>query len=395
MAIAELKPGIYYVGAKDYDRRLFDELIPLPDGTTYNSYLVKGSKKTALIDTVDGTKFHILLANIKKAPVKTIDYLISNHTEQDHSESLVKLIELYPEAKVVTNTKGKEHLMVHLHIPEEKFVIKDDGETLSLGDKTLEFIDAPWVHWPETMFTLAKEDKIIFTCDLFGTHLAESETFVVDEGKTYESAKRYYAEIMMPFRKLVQKHLKKLEDYNFDMIGPSHGPIHDNPKFIIDAYKDWTSDEVKNEVVLPYVSMHHSVKEMVEYFTEALIERGIKVKPFNLTVTDLGELAMALVDSATLVLGTPAVLTGAHPVAVYAVYLANALRPKIKYASIIGSYGWKCQLPGQIINMLTRINPELIDPVIVRGKITKEGLKKLDDLADKIAAKHRELGILE
>ena len=395
MAIEEIKKGIYYVGAKDYDRRLFDELIPLPDGTTYNAYLVIGSEKTALIDTVDGTKIHILLNNIKKAPIKTIDYLVSNHTEQDHSESLVKMIELYPKAKVVTNTKGKEHLMVHLHIPEEKFIVKDDGDTLSLGDKTLEFIEAPWVHWPETMFTYAKEDKIIFTCDLFGTHLAQSETFVTDKTKTYESAKRYYAEIMMPFRKLVKRHIDKLKNYDFDMIGPSHGPVHNNPEFIIKAYEEWVSDEVKNEVILPYVSMHHSVKEMVEYFTEALIERGIVVKPYNLTVTDIGELAMSLVDAATLVLGTPAVLTGAHPVAIYATYLANALRPKLKYATIIGSYGWKCQLPGQIIDMLTRIKPEFIDPVIVRGKVTKEGLKKLDDLADKIATKHKELGILK
>ncbi|MHA1123357.1 MAG: FprA family A-type flavoprotein, partial [Candidatus Heimdallarchaeota archaeon] len=209
MVSQEIKPNIFYVGAKDYDRRLFDDLIPLPDGTSYNSYLVIGSKKTALI-------------------------------------------KMYPEAKVVTNPKGKEHLMVHLHIPEEKFLVKKDGETLSLGDKTLQFIEAPWVHWPETMFTLVIEDKILFSCDLFGTHLAQSETFVTDEAKTYESAKRYYAEIMMPFRKLIVKHCKKLEDYDFDMIAPSHGPIHKNPKHIIDAYKDWISDDVKNEVVLPY-----------------------------------------------------------------------------------------------------------------------------------------------
>ncbi len=395
MAIHELKPNIYYVGAKDYDRQLFDELIPLPDGTTYNSYLVIGSKKTALVDTVDGTKFYELVANIKKTPCKKIDYLVSNHAEQDHSESLVKLLDIYPDAKVVTNAKGKEHLMVHLHIPEDRFIAKNDGEELSLGDKTLVFIEAPWVHWPETMFTLAKEDKIIFTCDFFGTHLSQSQPFVTDEAKTYESAKRYYAEIMMPFRKLIVRHLKKLENYDFDMIAPSHGPIHQKPDIIINAYKDWISDNVKNEVIIPYVSMHHSVKEMVEYFTTALIERGIVVKPFNLTVTDIGELAMALVDAATLVVGTPAVLTGAHPTVVSAVYLANAIRPKTKFATIIGSYGWKCQLPDQLVDMLTRIRPELIDPVIVRGKVTEEGLTKLDELANKIQAKHKELGILK
>ncbi len=391
----EIKPNIYYVGAKDYDRRLFDDLIPLPDGTSYNSYLVIGSKKTALIDAVDGAKFYELKANIAKSPVKTIDYLVSNHSEQDHSEGLVKLLKMYPEAKVVTNPKGKEHLMVHLHIPEEKFIVKKDGETLSLGDKTLQFIEAPWVHWPETMFTLVVEDKILFSCDLFGTHLAQSETFVTDEAKTYESAKRYYSEIMMPFRNLIKKHCEKLENYEFDMIAPSHGPIHKNPKHIIDAYKEWISDEVKNEVVLPYVSMHHSVKEMVEYLTEVLIERGIVVKPFNLTVTDLGELAMALVDTATIVVGAPTVLTGAHPLAAYAVFLTNALRPKAKHLTVIGSFGWKSQMLEQLTGMLTRVKAEILDPVLVRGKVTEEGKKQLDALADTIQKKHKELGILK
>lgn len=394
MAIAKIKPNIYYVGAKDYDRRLFDDLIPLPDGTTYNAYLVTGSEKTALIDAVDGSKFYVLKEKLEKAKVKTIDYLVSNHTEQDHSEAFVQLLEIYPKAKVVTNAKGKEHLMVHLHIPEDKFIVKGEGETLSLGDKTLQFFNIPWVHWPETMMTLVQEDKIIFTCDLFGTHLAQSETFVVDEAKTYSSAKRYYAEIMMPFRKLVIKHLKKLEEIDFDMIAPSHGPVHQNPDFIINAYKEWISDDVKNEVVIPYVSMHHSVKEMVEYLTQALTERGIVVKPYNLTVTDIGELAMALVDTATIIIGTPAVLTGAHPSAVLATYLTNALRPKAKFASIIGSYGWKSQMKEQIIGMLTRIRPELLEPVLVRGKMTDEGRKALDKLADTILAKHKELKLL-
>ncbi len=393
MAITEIKPKIYAVGAKDYDRRLFDQLIPLPNGTTYNAYLIIGSEKTALIDTVDGTKVYELLHNLEQAPVKTIDYLISNHSEQDHSEGLVKMLELYPKAKVVTSSLGKEHLMVHLHIPEDRFLVREDGETLSLGDKTLEIVTIPWVHWPETIATYVKEDKIIFTCDMFGTHLAQSETFVVDKPLTYSSAKRYFAEIMMPFRKIIVKNLKKLEKYDFDMIAPSHGPVHQEPEFIINAYKEWISDDVKNEVVLPFISMHHSVQEMVEYFIEKLVEKGITVKPYNLAVTDIGELAMDLVDAATIVIGAPAVLTGAHPLAIYATYLVNALRPKAKFASIIGSYGWKAKLKEQLVGILTRIHPEFIEPVIMRGKLTDEGRKKLDELANAIYQKHKELGI--
>ena len=382
----EIKKDIYYVGAVDWDRRLFDELIPLPDGTSYNAYLIKGSEKTALIDTVDPPMEDVLIDNLKDVK---IDYIIAHHAEQDHSGALPRILEKYPDAKIVTNPKCKTILMDLLHIPDDKFITVNDGETLSLGDKTLEFIYAPWVHWPETMLTYLKEDKILFTCDFLGSHLATSDLFVIDESRVYEAAKRYYAEIMMPFRKTIQKNLEKIKDLEIDIIAPSHGPLYDNPGFILDAYRDWSSDEVKNEVVIPYISMHGSTKEMIDYFVDALIERGITVKPFNLTKTDIGELAMALVDTATIVVGSPTVLVGPHPNVVYAVYLVNVLRPKVKFASIIGSYGWGGRMVEQIAGMLTNVKIEILDPVIVKGLPKKEDFKALDRLADQILDKHK------
>ena len=382
----EIKKDIYYVGAIDWDRRLFDELIPLPDGTSYNAYLIKGSEKTALIDTVDPSMEDVLIENLKGTE---IDYIIANHAEQDHSGALPRILEKYPDAKIVTNPKCKTMLMDLLHIPDDKFVTVNDGETLSLGDKTLEFIYAPWVHWPETMLTYLKEDKILFTCDFLGSHLATSDLFVTDESRVYEAAKRYYAEIMMPFRTTIRKNLEKIKDLEIDIIAPSHGPLYDNPGFILDAYRDWGSDRVKNEVVIPYISMHGSTKEMIDYFVDALIERGITVKPFNLTKTDIGELAMALVDTATVVVGSPTVLVGPHPNVVYAVYLVNVLRPKVKFASIIGSYGWGGRMVEQITEMLTNVKIEILDPVMVKGLPKKEDFKELDRLADEILNKHR------
>ncbi|GAH76152.1 unnamed protein product, partial [marine sediment metagenome] len=231
----KIKPNIYSVGAVDWDRRLFDELIPLPDGTSYNSYLIKGSEKTALIDTVDPTKENILIDNLNKLNITSIDYLISNHAEQDHSGSIPKILKLYKNAKVVTNPKCKDMLMNLLLIPEDKFITINDRETISLGDKTLEFIYASWVHWPETMLTYLKEDKILFSCDLFGSHLATSNLFVTDDAKVYEVAKRYYAEIMMPFRKIIRKNLEKIKDLEIEIIATSHGPIYNKPEFIINA----------------------------------------------------------------------------------------------------------------------------------------------------------------
>ena len=390
MASRVLRPNIHSVGAIDWDRRLFDELIPLPDGTSYNAYLIKGSEKTVLLDTVDPTKEDELLENLKKLDVKRIDYLIAHHAEQDHSGAIPTILKAYPEAKVVTNPKCKSMLMDLLMISDDKFITIEDGGTLSLGDKTLEFIYTPWVHWPETFSTYLREDKILFSCDFFGSHQSTSDLFVTDEAHVYKSAKRYYAEIMMPFRAPIRNNLEKIKDLQIKMIAPSHGPVYQNPEFILNAYREWVSDEVKNEVVIPYVSMHGSTKRMVDYFVDALIERGITVKPFNLTVTDIGELAMALVDAATIVIASPTVLAGPHPSAIYAAYLTNVLRPKLRFASVIGSYGWGGKTIDQIKGMLTNLKTEMIEPVLIKGYPKEEDFKALDNLADEISKRHEE-----
>ena len=393
MAVIQIKPDIYFVGAIHWDRKLFDELIPLPDGTSYNAYLIRGSEKIALIDTVDPATESQLLRNLNHLGVERIDYIVSNHAEQDHSGSIPKILELYPMAKVVTNQKCKAFLQDLLLIPDDKFVVIGDGERISLGNKTLEFIMTPWVHWPETMSTYLVEDKILFSCDFFGSHLATSEMLIDEDPKVIEDAKRYYAEIMMPFRNIIRKNIDKVTKYEIEMIAPSHGPVYRRPEIIIEAYKDWVSDKVKNEVVLPYVSMHGSTKRMVDYFIDALIERGITVKPCNLPSADIGKMAMALVDAATLVIATPMVLAGAHPAAVYAVFLTNALRPKLKFASMIGSYGWGGRMLDQIKGLMSNLKVEFLDPVLIKGYPKEADFRSLDKLADTILQKHKELGI--
>ena len=388
----EIRRGIYWVGAIDWDRRLFDSLIPLPDGTSYNSYLIKGSEKTALIDTVDPTMEQVLVNHLDELKVKNIDYVVAHHAEQDHSGSIPWVLEKYPRAKVVCTPRCKGMLIDLLLIPEDRIITVEDKETISLGDRTLEFIHAPWVHWPETMLTYLKEDKILFTCDFFGSHLATTDLYMTDEGQVYEAAKRYYAEIMMPFRTNIQKNLEKVKAYKIDIIAPSHGPMYDKPGFIMEAYHSWAFGEPKNIVVLPYVSMHGSTRRMVEYLVGALAQRGVTVKQFDLTVTDLGKLAAALVDAATVVIGTPTVLAGPHPNAVYAVFLANALRPNLKFASIIGSYGWGGKTVEQLVGMLPNLKVELLDPILCKGYPREADFKALDNLAEAIAQKHEEQG---
>jgi len=391
----KINKDIYAVGAIDWDARLFDRLIPLPDGTSYNSYLIKGSEKTALLDTVDPNKVQDLLDNLIQCGIDRIDYVISHHAEQDHSGSLPDILLMLPNAKIVTNPKCKQ-MLIDLHdIEQDKFITVEDRETLSLGNKTLEFIYLPWVHWPETMGTYLREDKILFSCDFFGAHFASSSLYVDNEATVYESAKRYYAEIMMPFRKQVNANIEKISDLEIDIIAPSHGPVHNRPDFIVDAYKDWASDTVKNEVIVPYVSMHGSTATMVSYFVNALIQRGIMVKQFELSTVDIGKLAIALVDAATIVIGSPTVLIGPHPCAAYVAFLANALRPKTKFTSIIGSYGWGGKTVEQLTGMMPNLKAEILEPVVIKGHPKDDDFAALDKLADNILTKHKELQIAD
>jgi flavorubredoxin len=390
MGPREIRPNVSWVGAVDWDRRLFDALIPLPDGTSYNAYLVQGSQKVALIDAVDPTMTDVLMGYLEDVPV--VDYVIANHGEQDHSGSIPGVLARYPGAKLVTTPKGKDVLVALLQVPEDRFTTVSDGETLSLGDKTLEFIYAPWVHWPETMLTYLREERILFSCDLFGSHLATTDLYVTDEGQAYEAAKRYYAEIMMPFRTSIEKHLQRLRDYELDIIAPSHGPLHKNSPFILEAYRTWVSGPPRNTVVLPYISMHGSTRKMVEYFVAALVARGVTVKQFNLEAADLGKLAMALVDAATLVIGTPTVLVGAHPHVASAAFLANALRPGLQFLSIIGSYGWGSKAVEQLTGMIPNLKAEVLAPVFIKGFPGEEDFRALDSLANTIADRHRERG---
>jgi flavorubredoxin len=392
MAVKKIKENVFFAGAVHWDRRLFDELIPLPDGTSYNAYLIKGKEKIALIDTVDPETKSQLFENLEKLKVEKIDYVISNHAEQDHSGTIPYVLEKFKEAKVVTNEKCKTMLADLLLIPDEKFIVIKEGDKIELGGKTLEFYLTPWVHWPETMSTFLVEDKILFSCDFFGSHVATSDIFNADN--FYIPAKRYYAEIMAPFRNNVRNNLEKVRKISPEIIAPSHGIVYLKPDVILNAYSEWASDNVKNEVVIAFISMHDSTKKMAEYLRECLIERGITVHYFNLTKTDIGELAMDLLDAATLIIGAPTVLAGIHPAGAFAVYLANALRPKTKFVSLITSFGWNEKASEVVKGMLTNFKGEILEPVISKGFPKESDFKNLEKLADIILQKHKGIGLL-
>jgi flavorubredoxin len=243
------------------------------------------------------------------------------------------------------------------------------------------------------MSTYLEEDKVLFSCDWFGAHLAQTGLFADCSDCILAEAKRYYAEIMMPFRKIVQKNLDKIRDLEIRFIAPSHGPIHGDPATIIQAYRDWTDDLPHNNVVVPWVTMHGSTAIMVERLTARLVERGVSVFPFNMASADIGQLAMALVDAATIVVATPTVHVGPHPMVFNAVVLANALRPKVRFASVIGSYGWAGKMPEIVKSAMPNLKVEMLPSVIAKGLPKPADLEAVDALAAVIEAKHRELGL--
>jgi len=391
MAAKKLFDGIFWVGAEDWDRRLFDSLIPLPDGTSYNAYVVQGRDLTVLIDAVDPTKKDVLERHLDQFP--RIDLVIANHLEQDHSGLIPYVLGRYPQSKLLATPAAKDLILTHLQVAEDRIKTVADGERLDLGGRTIRFIHFPWVHWPETMLSYLEEDKILFSCDLFGSHLASSDLMVKEEERIYEPAQRYFAEIMMPFRKIIQKNLPVVEKLDLKFIAPSHGPIYARPAFILEAYKKWIADRPENSVLIAWVSMHGSTAKMVEHLTEELASRGIKVMPFNLAVADLGHLAMSLVEAATIIVASPTILTGLHPLAAEAVFLVNALRPKAQFASFIGSYGWKSRALDQLKAMLDSVRIELLNPVQIKGDPRPEDLALISKLAEEIYQKHQAAGL--
>ena len=235
--VPEISADVFLVGVKDWNRKIFDALIPLPQGTSYNSYLIRGKEKTALIDTVSPGFEGELTAKIKQMMVLTdLDYIVMNHAEPDHAGAISHILQMSDKTTLLATAKGAKMIQRYYKVPEEKIKIVKDGDTVELGGKTLRFIEAPFLHWPETMFTYLVENKVLFPCDFFGAHTAFG-LYDEDVEEIIPFAKRYFGEIMMPFRTMAIKALEKIKELEIMIIAPSHGPIYKKPERILEAYR--------------------------------------------------------------------------------------------------------------------------------------------------------------
>ena len=385
MIAREIMPGVHSLSAIDWERKRFDELVPLPEGTSYNAYLVRGSEKTALIDSVHPKMAGDLIAALGRLGVAQLDYIVCNHAEPDHSGSIPALLAAYPQAKVLANVKCRSLLKGSYDLAAETLTLIQDKQRLSLGDRTLQFLWVPWVHWPDTTITYLEEQRIAFTCDFLGAHLATSDLYAGDEARVERAALAYYAEIMMCYRPNVVKALQRLQELPLDMIAPGHGPVHARPEFILDLYRRWSGDATRAQVVIPYLSMYESTAKMVATLVDRLMEKGLSVQPYNVVELDSGRYASSLVEASTLVFASPAVLDGPHPAMAAAAYLTNALRPKARFAAIIGSYGWGPTMPETLRAMLPLLKADWFAPVNIGGAPKAETYAELDRLAGEIA----------
>jgi flavorubredoxin len=385
--VEKISEKVYWVGVRDWNRRIFDSLIPLPKGTSYNTYLIIGEDKKALIDTVNPGFEKELEGKISKlVDPSEIDYVVMNHAEPDHAGAIPHIMAFSKKAKLVTTSKGAQMAQTLYKIPEKRIIAVKDQETISLGDKTLRFIEAPMLHWPETMFTYLQEDEILFPCDFFGSHLAKE--FYDDEVEDLlVHAQRYWGEIMMPFRVMAQKALEKIKDLKINMIAPSHGPIHRNPKRILNAYRKWANGITRKKATVVYVTMWNSTEKMIKPMMETLTSEGIEVALYNLVSADVGDIAKDLVDSEAVVLGAPTVLGGAHPLAVYATYLVKALKPPLKFGVILSSYGWGGGAIKHVQEILGQTKIEVVGTLEINGPPTEEDITKIVDLGKALAKK--------
>ena len=387
----QMAPGVYWAGMVDWHRGLFDALIPLPEGTSYNAYWVRGSSRSALIDSMDAEHAADWVAGLD--PSWKPDYLVANHAEQDHSGALPLLLDRYPDATVLCTPKAKGMLEGLLHIAPDRIRPVTDGETMDLGGRALRFIHAPWVHWPETMMTMLDPDGILFSCDFFGSHLATSRLYADEDPRAEEQARLYYAQIMMPYAPAVRKDLAKAVALQPNVIAPSHGPVWRKPEAILQRHEYWLNGAPRNRTVMARVSMHRSTARLSDAIESELVARGVDVVPFDLTRLGLDRYASALVDAASVVFTAPAVWGAPHPSAVMAMYVTAGLKPKARWAALAGSYGWSTKGMEDLAAWLPGWKVECLPAVLCEGLPRGEHLESARAMAVTLAERHAEAGL--
>jgi flavorubredoxin len=342
MKKVELKKGIYWVGAIDWNVRDFHGY-SVPFGTTYNAYLIL-DEKNVLVDTVKAPFYLEMLGRISEIvdPSK-IDTIIANHVEMDHSGSLPQIVERIGNPTVITSERGKKGLEKYYQ-RSMNFRTVRTGDTISIGHRTLTFIEAPMLHWPDSMFTYVKEDRVLLPNDAFGQHIASTKRFEDEVGdEVMKHAAKYYANILWPLAPLILKKVDEVVKMGIpiDMIGPSHGLIwRKEPGRIIQAYVEWSQGKANNKILVIYDTMWGSTESMAKAILKGLIEDGAEVKLLHLRSNHRSDIIEEMLEAKGVLLGSPTLNNGMFPTMGDFLTYMKGLRPKGKVFGLFGSYGW-------------------------------------------------------
>lgn len=369
----QLTNDLTWVGVQDPQLKVFDIIMETEYGTTYNAYLLKGLEKTALIETVKLPFFDEFRKRIEAVlPIAQIDYLIVNHTEPDHAGSIARLLEINPDLTVVGSPAALQFLKEIVN-QDFRSLIAKEGMTLGLGGKTLQLIMAPNLHWPDTMYTLAQEDGILFTCDSFGAHYAFEGLRLseVKDHEAYQSAlKYYYDHILKPFRPFMRKALDKVEGLDIKMICPGHGPVLDcGLDAIVEQYRQWNVEpQLENKLILAYVSAYGYTEQLAQAIARGIESAGWQAELVELTQTPTAEVVEKLEQARGFLLGSPTILAEALPPVWTLLSYLNPVVHGGKYAAVFGSYGWSGEAFAHLEERLKQLRITVMPALKVRFK---------------------------
>ncbi len=395
MDILELKNGIYYTGVLDKDLKTFDIIMHTEHGSSYNSYTVIGSEKTALIETVKARFFDEYLKSVERiTPVSQIDYIVVNHTEPDHAGSVGRLLEMNPNITIVGSTGAVNFLKQIVNRNFNSITVKEN-DTLSLGNKTMRFMLLPNLHWPDTMFTYIEEDRILFTCDSFGAHYAHAKILrsKLDDESGYSKSLKYYFDcILAPFKQpYMTDALNRIRELDFDLICTGHGPVLDSHiQQVLQEYEKWCEKRTnkKPTAVIAYVSAYGYTKMLADAIVRGITENNeADAKIFDLEKADFGEVLTEAEIADGLLLGSPTILGDAvAPVYILTTSMFKQ-NYKGKHASAFGSYGWSGEAVNNIIERLNQIKFNTSEGLRVRFMPDENDLKKAQEFGRAFALK--------
>lgn len=382
MPVKEIKKGIYWVGAVDWNIRKFHgPSYHTHKGTSYNAYLIIDEKIT-LVDIVDVDFVDQMIENIKTIidPSK-IDYVVINHVEPDHSGGFPKIMEYTKDAKVFCSKNGKD-AMIHHYYGDYNYEIVKTGDKINLGEKTIKFIEAPMLHWPDSMFSYVEEEKLLMPNDAFGQHLASSSLFDDENNlnEVMDEAKKYYANILMPFSPIVVKKIEEIVNMGLeiDMIAPSHGIIwRSHPEKIIEKYMSWGKGESIKKAVIVYETMWNSTEKMARAILDGLVSQGVDTRLYKASITDTNDILTDILDAKVVLVASSTFNNTMIPDVAYFLEEMLGLKPRDKIGAAFGSYGWGKGAVKNIENKMKESRISLVkEGLEVRYVPTEEDLKK-------------------